>query len=96
MRMNVNLTPQLEEFVLVTVASGRYASASEVVCAALWLMGEQDRARQLRLDDLRREVREGLDSGPSEAWDAAAVKTKARDLRARQSMPRHTSRSLIR
>ena len=39
---------------------------------------QQDRLRQAKLDELRREVRQGLESGASEHWDAAAVKAKAR------------------
>ena len=82
MGMNVNLTPQLEELVRSKVNSGMYTSASEVVREALRLMDEQDRLRQAKLDELRREVRKGLDSGASEQWDAAAVKAKARARRA--------------
>jgi antitoxin ParD1/3/4 len=82
MGMNVNLTPQLEELVRAKVNSGMYTSASEVVREALRLMDEQDRLRQLKLDELRREVRKGLDSGKSEPWDASALKTKARRVRA--------------
>jgi len=43
----------------------------------LLLMDEQDRLRQAKLAELRREVREGLDSGPSEPWGAAILKKKA-------------------
>lgn len=82
MGMNVNLTPQLEELVRSKVKSGMYTSASEVVREALRLMDEQDRLRQVKLDELRREVRKGLDSGMSEQWDATAVKAKARARRA--------------
>lgn len=78
MGMNVNLTPQLEELVRAKVDSGLYSSASEVVREALRLMDEQDRLRQVKLEELRREVRRGLDSGPSEPWDAAATKQRAR------------------
>ena len=67
------------------VSSGLYASASEVVREALRLMDEQDRLRQVKLNQLRREVRKGLDSGASERWDAAAVKMKARARRAAKS-----------
>ncbi|MFT3819671.1 MAG: type II toxin-antitoxin system ParD family antitoxin [Rubrivivax sp.] len=80
--MNVNLTPQLEEMVRAKVDSGLYTSASEVVREALRLMEEQDRLRQVKLEELRREVRKGLESGPSEPWDAAALKRKARARRA--------------
>ena len=88
MGMNVNLTPQLEELVRAKVNSGMYASASEVVREALRLMDEQDRLRQVTLDDVRREVRKGLDSGKSEPWDASALKAKARRVRtAKPSAP---------
>ncbi|WP_457326617.1 type II toxin-antitoxin system ParD family antitoxin [Roseateles sp. P5_E11] len=85
MGMNVNLTPQLEELVRAKVDSGMYSSASEVVREALRLMDEQDRLRQVKFDELRREVRKGLDSGPSEQWDATAVKAKARARRTTKS-----------
>jgi antitoxin ParD1/3/4 len=78
MGMNVNLTPQLEALVRAKVDSGMYTSASEVVREALRLMDEQDRLRQARLDELRGAVQQGLDSGPSENWDAAAVKAQGR------------------
>jgi antitoxin ParD1/3/4 len=81
MGMNVNLTPQLEDMVRSKVSSGLYTSASEVVREALRLMDEQDRLRQAKLDELRRDIRKGLDSGPSEQWDAAAIKAKARARR---------------
>ena len=77
MGMNVNLTPQLEELVRSKVNSGMYTSASEVVREALRLMDEQDRLRQAKLNELRRDVRKGIDSGPSEQWDATKLKAKA-------------------
>ena len=82
MGMNVNLTPQLEELVRSKVASGLYTSASEVVREALRLMEEQDRLREAKLAQLRNDLRQGLASGPSEPWDAAALKREARARRA--------------
>jgi antitoxin ParD1/3/4 len=82
MGINVNLTPQLEALVRSKVASGLYTSASEVVREALRLLEEQDRTREARLEQLRGEIRRGLDCGPSEAWDAETVKRKARTRRA--------------
>lgn len=79
--MNVNLTPQLEELVRAKVDSGMYSSASEVVREALRLMDEQDQLRRARVDELRQEVRKGLESGASEPWSAATVKAKARARR---------------
>lgn len=55
-----------------------YTSASEVIREALRLMEEQDRLRQAKLEELRREVRAGLDSGASKPWDATGLKQKAR------------------
>lgn len=79
MGMNVNLTPQLEELVRSKVSSRLYTSASEVVRDALRLMEEKDQLHQVKLDALRSEIRKGLDSGPSEPWDARSVKTSARN-----------------
>ena len=78
MGMNVNLTPQLEDLVRSKIASGLHTSASEVVREALRLMDEQDRLREAKLEQLRSAVRQGLASGPSEIWNAGAVKNKAR------------------
>ena len=47
------------------VASGRYASASEVVRAGLRLLEE----REARLEELRAEIDEGDESGEAEEFD---------------------------
>jgi len=82
MGMNINLTPELETLVRRKVASGMYTSASEVVREALRLMDEQDQMRAVRLYQLRQDLRKGLESGPSEAWDAKATKQQGRARRA--------------
>lgn len=41
-------------------------------------MAEQDLPREAKLEELRREIRQGLDSGPGQPWDAEALKEKAR------------------
>ena len=58
-----------------------YTSASEVVREALRLMEEQDRLRAAKLEHLREDIRKGMDSGPSEIWNAADVKRQARARR---------------
>lgn len=83
--MNVNLTPQLEELVRSKVASGMYTSASEVVREALRLMDEQDRLRAAKLEQLRKDIRQGLNSGPSQAWSAEEAKQEGRAQRVRRS-----------
>jgi antitoxin ParD1/3/4 len=61
--MNVSLTKELEQLVSDKVKSGQYLSASEVVCEALRLLDERDRVRDARLQDLRKDIHRGLDSG---------------------------------
>jgi len=85
MPINVNLTPQLEEMVRKKVASGFYSSASEVIREALRLMGEQDRLREAKLDQLRKDIRDGLDSGASNAWDPEKIKREGRKRRSAKS-----------
>lgn len=78
MTMNINLTPQLEQLVRQKVSSGRYTSASEVVREALRLMEEQDQLRSLKLDQLRRDIREGVESGPATSWNVEEMKREGR------------------
>ena len=82
MPMNVNLTPQLEEMVRQKVASGLYSSASEVVREALRLMEEQDRVRAVKLEQLRQDIRDGLNSGEPTSWDPEEIKREGRTKRA--------------
>jgi antitoxin ParD1/3/4 len=58
--MNVNLTPELENLINEKVTSGLYNSASEVVRDALRLLREQDELRRIREDELRKEIRRGI------------------------------------
>jgi len=57
--VNVNLTPELETFVLNKVKTGRYNSASEVVREALRLFEERDYIRQLQIQELRKKISKG-------------------------------------
>lgn len=52
-----SLPDQLDQFVQNQIATGKYGSAEEVLCAALRLLRDRDR----RLDELRRDVQVGLD-----------------------------------
>jgi antitoxin ParD1/3/4 len=82
MAMNVNLTPQLEDMVRRKVASGLYSSASEVVREALRLMEVQDQVRAIKLERLRQDIRDGLDSGEPVDWDLEEAKREGRTRRA--------------
>ena len=59
--MNVSLTPELEKLVEKKVKSGRYQSASEVIREGLRLIEDQDRLRELRLEETRQKIQTGLD-----------------------------------
>jgi antitoxin ParD1/3/4 len=54
--MNVSLTPELENLVNNKVESGMYHSASEVIREGLRLLKEQDELREIRHQELRREI----------------------------------------
>lgn len=59
--MTVSVTPQLGRFVREQVASGKYASSSEVVRAGLRLLAELEEERAHRRATLKRFVQEGVD-----------------------------------
>lgn len=85
MTMNINLTPQLEEMVRQKVSSGLYTSASEVIREALRLMEEQDRIRAVKLDWLRQDIQDGLNSVPATLWNAEETKQDGRTRRSARS-----------
>ena len=82
MTMNINITPQLEKIIKQKVSSGLYASASEVVREALRLMETQDQLRAIKLKQLKKDIREGLESGKGTPWDVEEMKRDGRKLRA--------------
>jgi antitoxin ParD1/3/4 len=60
---NVNLTEELERFVLTKVESGRYENASEVVRAALRILEREEEQYEAKLVALRAAIDEGDASG---------------------------------
>jgi len=58
---NVNLTATLDTFVKTQVALGHFNNASEVHRSALAAMARHEEERQLRLEQLRREIQLGID-----------------------------------
>jgi len=82
--MNISLTKQLEELVKNKVKSGLYGSASEVMREALRLLEERDRIRSMRLEELRAEIKRGIDSGEPTPLDVAAIKERGRKRLARR------------
>ncbi|MDD2760897.1 MAG: type II toxin-antitoxin system ParD family antitoxin [Methylomonas sp.] len=76
--MNISLNPHFEELVKAKVDSGLYNSVSEVVREALRLLEERDQLRALRMDELRREIQKGIDSGDPAPLDMDAIKARGR------------------
>lgn len=58
--MNVSLTPEIEQFIQSQVESGKYASADEVILAALKAFEERERIYKGRFEELRREIMVGV------------------------------------
>lgn len=79
--MNISLTPVLEKLVEEKVDSGLYNSASEVIREALRLLEEQDRLRQMKLEDLKKEIKVGVDQ--ADRGELVEGKTALQKLRSR-------------
>jgi antitoxin ParD1/3/4 len=79
LKMNISLTPQLETLVKSKVESGLYGSASEVMRDALRLLEVRDRGQFLRVEELRAEIKKGLDSGEPTLLDVSAIKARGRE-----------------
>ncbi len=73
---NVNLTDELDDFVLAKVESGRYENASEVVRAALRTLEREEQRHEAKLSALRAALDEGDASGIAEANVFARVRKK--------------------
>ena len=70
-----------EAFAKELVASGRYASVSEVLRDGLRLMEEREALRAWKLAELKRAIQEGLDSGepePMESLEEFLAEARAR------------------
>lgn len=97
------LGEHFESFIRRQIASGRYASASEVVRDALRLLEEAAQERALALKAMRAEVSKGLESGvgrpATEVLDrlerkyAAMVRPKNATVRARATRTKTTKRT---
>jgi antitoxin ParD1/3/4 len=71
---NVNLTDELDRFVLEKVESGRYENASEVVRAALRTLEREEQQYEAKLAALRAAIDEGDASGVAQSNVFARVR----------------------
>lgn len=73
---NVNLTDELDRFVLSKVQTGRYENASEVVRAALRTFEQEEERYEAGLAALRSAIDEGDASGAAKGDVFARVREK--------------------
>ena len=73
---NVNLTEELDRFVLAKIASARYENASEVVRDALRTLERREREYEAKLDALRTAIDEGDESGIADGYVFGRVREK--------------------
>ena len=73
---NVNLTDELDHFVLSKVDSGRYENASEVIRAALRTLEREEQRYEAKLAALRSAVDAGDSSGVARGNVFARVREK--------------------
>jgi antitoxin ParD1/3/4 len=72
------LGQHFEQFVDEQVGSGRYNNASEVLRAGLRMLEDHEKARALKLEELRRAVQAGRDSGRGRPADVVFDELEAR------------------
>ena len=71
---NVNLTDELDRFVVAKVESGRYENASEVIRAALRTLEREEQQYEIKLAALRTAIDEGDSSGVAKGNSFARVR----------------------
>ena len=78
-KLSIALTPEFAADIRQAIATGEYASTSEVVRDALraWKQIRQERA--VAVEELRRLWREGLESGEGQPLDAEDIKRRGRE-----------------
>ncbi len=76
-KLNVTITDEQKALLNRAVASGRFASASEIVRDGLRLFSEQELLREAKLSALQGLIQEGIDSGPAVPFDMEAIRAEA-------------------
>ncbi len=72
--MEITLTPELEDLLNEEMQTGDYFSPSDVLRESLLLLREMKKPKQVRLENLRREVQKGIDDirqGNYKTYDSA-------------------------
>lgn len=78
-KVSIALSPEMVAMLKGAVASGEYASASEVVREALREWNLRKPLREAEIERLRKAWREGVESGPSRSLDFQEIKRRGRE-----------------
>lgn len=77
-KISIALTPENASDIHAALASGEYASTSEVIRDALRAWKQARAERAVAIEELRRLWREGIQSGDNGPLDAEAIKRRGR------------------
>jgi antitoxin ParD1/3/4 len=78
MPTSVALGSHFEEFIKKLLNSGRFNNSSEVVRAGLRLLEDEERLREIRRQELKAAVQEGIDSGDAGSVEDVIAQHRAR------------------
>jgi antitoxin ParD1/3/4 len=67
-----------EQFIKSQIQQGRYASASEVIRDGLRALEDREKLRTLKLEALRADIQQGINSGPGRPVQEMAAELEAR------------------
>jgi antitoxin ParD1/3/4 len=67
-----------EQFIKSQIQQGRYASASEVIRDGLRALEVREKLRGLKLEALRSDIQQGINSGPGRPVQEVAAEMQAR------------------
>lgn len=88
MPSSYSLGEHYEALAKALVASGRYASVSEVLRDGMRLVEEREVLQAWKLNNLKQAIQDGLDSGEPEPWeDADTIKAEGRRILAARTKP---------
>ena len=76
--MKVTIPDDIQDFVTDSVKRGAYDSASEFVGEKLRNVAEREQLYHAKLQDLRREIQKGIDSGEPQPFDINRIMAKVK------------------
>jgi antitoxin ParD1/3/4 len=78
-KISISLPKEMAATLKQVVATGAYASSSEIMREAFRDWQEKQVRKQQQLEKLRQMIQDGFDSGPGVPLDAEAIKRRCRE-----------------